>query len=108
MKSSLLLVCLMASFLSPTCHAGFVSGNKLLADLSENNEFGEAYGFGYLIGVFDANEGITHCVEFDGVTQGQIKQAAIEYLEAHAEDLHRPADWLLKRAFRESSPCPER
>lgn len=61
------------------------------------------YYFGYVIGVFDAQE--TRLCRSKGVTQGQILSIVNNYINAHPEQWTRPAAVVVFQALKQAFPC---
>lgn len=64
----------------------------------------DAAAFGYLIGVHDAVSGTLVC-SGDGVTQGLVVKAVLQYLRSHPETLNNSADTLVVAALKGVWPC---
>ena len=90
-------------------YAHFETGNSLYEKLKleltgTTKDFGDRmFAFGYVVAVFDSYEGLLW-EEPLGITQGQVRDVAIRYLEEHPESRHEPAKNLLMAAFREAFP----
>ena len=104
MKTRILLI-IVAPLLSFSVQAGFQSGNELLTDIGKGSGGDYMFAMGYVVGVFDAFSGLSHCVTANGVTQWQAILIAKKYLESHPEELHKEADVLLQEAFKAAFPC---
>jgi hypothetical protein len=99
---------LVALAFSSSAQAAFQSGNDLLSDLDKKDPLTYAFAMGYVAGVFDAYSVVSHCVTVNGVTQGQVALIAKKYLESHPEELHKPTDVLLQKAFKVVFPCSKK
>lgn len=85
----------------------YKSGYELQAQCSNKNnlfELGQCYGF--IIGTLEAgNDGRTFCIPSRGVTNGQIYDLVIRYLDAHPQQLQVFAATLVLVAVGASFPC---
>jgi len=90
-------------------YADFETGNTLYQKLNrkltgDDKIFGDkVYATGYVVGVFDAYEGLLWTAPV-GLIQGQVIGVATKYLEDHPESRHEPATDLLTKAFEEAFP----
>lgn len=91
-----------------TAHAEFYTGNILLNRLQSESTVEKAVALGYVMGVFDANQGATHCAGNRDITAGQIKDMARAYLENNPTTRNRTADILLGELFKKAWPCTGR
>lgn len=95
---------ILASVLvSCSVHAEFKDGNKLLAELSGNTS-DYIHGIGYVMGVYDTTQGITHCPPAN-VTAGQVTDMVKRYMEVNPDIRHNTADRIIGVVLRRSWPC---
>lgn len=100
---------LLIALLFPiAAHAEFYTGNILLDKLQSHNTIDKAVALGYVMGVFDANQGATHCAGNRDITAGQIQDMARAYLENNPSNRNRTADILLGELFKKAWPCTGR
>jgi hypothetical protein len=85
-----------ALLMSQAVQASFVSGNDLLSDMRASETFRRLYAIGYIAGVADTSQHITHCPP-DNVTLGQVKDMVEMYLIANAAERNKAADILIVR-----------
>ena len=107
----------LLSFLSFSCGAEFKDGNTLYAQLVDfardqsNNVVGASHGFGYVIGVVDALNGVRHpstklCFSIpDGVRARQLTDTVRMYLENNPQMRHYSANSLVATALSIAFPC---
>ena len=98
-----LVLCL--SLFSFSAHADFRDGNKLLADLNDGGVIFPAVGLGYVIGVADALNGVTHCMPA-GVTAGQLRDMVRNFLTNTPAIRHLPAADAVTYVLRQTWACP--
>lgn len=86
-------------------YAEFKDGNKLLAQL-RGDSMDYVHALGYVIGIYDALQGVTHCPPAN-VTAGQVADMVRQHLEAAPSLRHLTGDrhvsYVLKRAW----PCAD-
>lgn len=112
MKFLAISLLLIASIISPSmASAGyFKSGNDLQTGLLKwhgdptGNYVEASLAHGYVIGVFDALDGVLFCSP-SGVTQGQVSQVVLKHLGASPETLHETGSMLVIRALQSTWPC---
>ena len=83
----------------------FISGNQLLAGLSDGSPSADALG--YIAGVFDSGLGVLHCAPA-GVSLGQVADMVKATLTDLPTVRHRPGHLFVLYALRDAWPCPER
>ena len=89
--------------------AEFWSGNDLLAKIKSVEAGDRIQAVGYVMGVFDATNGVAHCgANFPNITSGQTRDVARQYLEMNPGTRDVIADVLLRAAFAANWPCPEK
>jgi hypothetical protein len=89
----------------------FYSGNELLKACEDHNLICP----GYIAGVVDGARAIAHweklgnpgfCTPDNGVTLGQLRRIAENYMRANPQNLHLTASSLVLNAITEAFPCP--
>lgn len=109
-KTVILLAALLMS--SIAAHAGFRTGNDVLAGCQSDRAIEQMYCVGYVDGVVGtlviaaASYKVPRlvCVP-DGVTTGQTVKVVERFLEAHPEELHKDARFLVYWALIDTWPC---
>lgn len=97
---------ILAALLAGSAHAEFKTGNKLLSQI--NGDLADyANAVGYVTGVYDTLQSITHCPP-GGVTAGQITDMVKNYLETNPEMRHNTADRIIGAVLKRAWPCAER
>jgi len=103
MKRWASIILLAASTAQADSNIGFTDGNKLYERLN-----GEAtdllYAYGYISGVSDTGQGVTHCVDRN-VTVGQLSDMVKQFLSANPGDRHYQADTIVIHVLKSSFPC---
>jgi len=89
-----------------SAHAEFKSGNTLLAQIKGDN-LDYIHANGYVIGVYDTLQGVTHCPPA-GITAGQVTDIVKNYLEVNPETRHNSADRLIGIVLKSTWPCAQR
>lgn len=95
-----------------------VNGNQLYEDLKEwkksersqnSNLFKMGRSLGYIQGLteMDSLEGKTMCVPSE-VTNGQVMDVILNFLEKYPENRHKSAAVLTSFAIWEAFPCPQK
>lgn len=97
---------IIAALCAGAAHAEFKSGNTLLAQIKGDN-IDYIHANGYVIGVYDTLQGVTHCAPA-GVTAGQVTDMVKRYLEASPETRHNSADRLIGIVLRDVWPCAKK
>ena len=65
--------------------------------------------YGYAIGVYDVGVHVWFCPSTErGITVGQVSDIAKNWLANNAHRRHESAEKLLKEAFSQVWPCPQR
>ena len=89
-------------------HAEFETGNTLMAKMTGESPQ-RMFALGYVAGVFDANQRVTHCApDGPGITNGQINDIVFSYLSNNPSIRHRTADVLIQDALKQIWPCANR
>jgi hypothetical protein len=85
----------------------YKSGYELRAQCSNKNDlFDLGLCYGFIMGTVEAgNDGKTYCIPSRGVTNGQIYDIVIRYLDAHPDQLNAFAATLVMVAVGASFPC---
>lgn len=91
---------------SLSVQAEFYSGNRLYDLLTSTNENQRSVGLGFVIGVHDAHEKVTHCSP-DNVTAGQVRDIVLQALSGAPSIRHRNAEQLVWQTLKATWPCPE-
>ena len=103
MKKMLLVGLLVAGNVQADTSMNYVDGNALL-----NRMNGEAsdmmYAIGYVAGVSDVGQGVTHCAPAN-VTVGQATDMVKQYLANNPGDRHYQADTIIKNILTSTWPC---
>lgn len=87
--------------------AEFMSGNDLLNKQRSSSVVDNMVALGYVQGVFDASQSVSHCAS-GAVTAGQVNDMARQYLEMYPSIRNKTADVLLTELFRKTWPCANR
>lgn len=96
------LACAMAP---AAASASYMSGNTLLTRLQESAPVVErSMAAGYVIGVYDAFSGITHCPP-SSVTVGQLIDMTMTWLQARPSTSHQPAETHVMLMLATTWPC---
>lgn len=90
---------------NPFARAEFETGNKLYQNMTSNSTGEKMYAIGYVAGVFDAWQHISHCPPTNNVTLGQVHDLIKNYLEYNPAIRHRTADVLIKEVLQKTWPC---
>ena len=107
MKKLLLVLCVALH--TTTARAEFETGNTLYTKMQDQSNGERMYVMGYVTGVFDAHQHISHCLPSNvNVTIGQVTDIARMYLQNNPSIRHKTADVLLRDAFRAIWPCANR
>jgi hypothetical protein len=97
-----------ASLLSVTAHAGgFWTANQLLTRLQSTNTFEQGAAYGYIAGVHDLGDRITHCGPA-GITLQQVVDLTRRELVNRPESRHNSADIYVVDALSKAWPCKKR
>lgn len=84
--------------------AEFLDGNQLLARMN-GTALDQAVATGYVMGVFDAHQNVSHCAP-DRITNIDLTKAMKIYLEhSSTRNMLASADMLLSAAFEAMWPC---
>jgi len=96
--------------LATNCFASFYTGNEIYARLmdwkseSPSNMTTASVGAGYVIGVYDALNGLSFCSP-GGVNQGQIRDIVFNYLRDNPQIRQKDAYILVVQALNKAFPC---
>lgn len=99
---------------SAGARADFQNGNELYADCTEEPvSFNRGHCLGYVVGIADVLQhpgsrvgDFATCLA-KGVTEGQVRDVALQFLTQHPELRHYAAAYLVARALAEAFPCPK-
>jgi hypothetical protein len=93
--------------------ASFRDGNQILLECKEEGTIGYGYCVGYIASASDtaemwANQGFMKkaICHPENVSQGQLRQIVVKFLEENPEKLHLSADSLVVTALIRAFPCP--
>ena len=98
---------IVLSIVSCTAQAEFFTGNMLLEQLTSTSEVQRNFGLGFVIGVHDAHEKVTHCSP-DSVTTGQVRDVVLQALLKVPEHRHQNAERLVWQILQITWPCKDR
>ncbi len=111
--SFLTVLAIMVLFIPLDSTAQFYNGNKLVEFMREHDRFDRgdqnasllsaARFSGYVIGVYDATEGIVFATQ-SNVTVGQINAVVGKYLKENPEKWNQPAHLLVIEALQKAFP----
>lgn len=87
--------------------AEFMDGNILLHKQRSSSVVENMVALGYVQGVFDATQQITHCAP-NSILAGQVNDLVKQYLEHNPALRNKTADVLLSDLFRKTWPCVNR
>lgn len=85
--------------------AEFETGNKIYQHMISSSSAERMYSMGYVAGVFDAWQHISHCPPTSNVTLGQVHDLVKNYFEYNPAIRHRTADVLIKEVLQKTWPC---
>lgn len=85
-------------------HAEFKDGNMLLHDIDDDGYVNPSVALGYIAGVFDTGQGVTHCAPAN-VTQGQVRDMVRSYLVNYPSVRANMADRIVIHVLRSAWPC---
>lgn len=86
-------------------HAEFWDGNELFARMTEDGTFyKKGTAMGYVLGVYDALQGITHCPP-GNVSAGQVYDMVKLHLEKIPAARHLPASSHVEYVLTKAWPC---
>ena len=95
-------------YFSSASQAFFYAGSKLYGflerDMRGSVDFEVGLGDGYVIGVYDAIDGVLVCCPV-GVTVKQVKHVVFNYMQKHPESWDKSADISVVSALREVWSC---
>jgi hypothetical protein len=94
---ALLLVC-------STAQAEFFTGNDLLAKMESDHIVDRSMALGYVVGVSDTGDGVTHCPPAN-ITTGQVRDLVKGHLTRNPGSRHFSADSLITNLLRTTWPC---
>lgn len=80
-----------------------LTGNELKGYLGNDVGLNKGIAYGYMEGVIDARAREI-CLP-NGVSKGQMIDIVVNYLNAHPEVLHQPADDIVFFAITKAWPC---
>jgi hypothetical protein len=87
-------------------HADFFTGNMLLSRMNSSEHIETSLALGYVMGVSDAYQNITHC-SGSQVTSGQTRDVVKLYLQNNPSIRDVAAELLIMFALSEAFPCPK-
>ena len=102
MTRKLLVVCLTT--LPIVANAEFLSGNELLSRMQDQSHGLNMMALGYVGGVFDAGQSVTHCAPAT-VTLGQVRDMAKNHMIINPESRNSSADSIILNILRRTWPC---
>jgi hypothetical protein len=89
---------------SLTAHAEFFTGNDLLAKIDSDSIVDRSMALGYVVGVSDTGDGVTHCPPAN-ITTGQVRDLVKGHLTRNPGSRHYSADSLITNLLRTTWPC---
>lgn len=92
-------------FVPSMAMAEFETGNKIYQHMTSNITGERMYAMGYVAGVFDAWQHVSHCPPSNALTLGQVHDLVKNYLEFNPAIRHRTADVLIKEILQKTWPC---
>jgi hypothetical protein len=98
----------VALVLCGSAHAEFWSGNDLLTRIQSNEYADRSLALGYVMGVFDSSRGTLHCNNIEGVTAGQVRDIAKNYLINNPQYRHMSADLIVGVSLGQVWPCAQK
>jgi len=99
---ALLLVMLLAAGSAQAQE--FLTGNTLLSNCKAADISSKSVCLGYVVGAHDAAAGSVICSP-DNVTQGQVRDVVVRWLEANPDKRHISADRAVMIALGSVWPC---
>lgn len=103
MKRWASVILLAASTAQADSSINYIDGNKLYSKLT-GDSIDLIFGYGYISGVSDTGQGVTHCLDAN-VTVGQLSDMVKQYLTTNPEVRHYQADTLVVHVLKSSFPC---
>lgn len=97
----------LAALMCGTAHADFLLGNDLFSRLQSDKVVERAVGLGYVMGVFDVGQNITHCAPAN-VTSGQIKDMVQQHLDSVPAARHMAAESHVSYILGKTWPCAKK
>lgn len=101
MKHTLTAVALL---LATASQASFYTGEQLMQDLEKEGKTEAAVAQGYVIGVFDINDHVAHCVP-KGVPTFDLVTAVHRYLRQNPQVRQLQGDLLVTMYLSSKYPC---
>lgn len=98
---------LIPALLCGTAHAEFWSGNELLARINSSESYDRGTAIGYIMGVFDATHGVSHCPPTT-VTAGQVRDMVTKALNDAPSVRHLAADGFVIYPLKTAWPCAKK
>lgn len=95
---------IIAALVCGTAHADFKDGNKLLSELQSQDNLDWGISMGYIEGVADAWNGVTHCMS-SNTTAGQLRDMVKQYLERNPAIRHYLAERVIREVMKATFPC---
>lgn len=95
------------AFVPMMAHAEFMDGNILLQKQRSTSVVENMVALGYVQGVFDANQQVSHCAP-NTILAGQVNDLVRQYLEYNPALRNKTADVLLSDLFKKTWPCANR
>ncbi len=89
---------------APAARAEFLSGNQLLTHMNSSQVAEQAVALGYVMGVHDADRGVTHCSPLEA-TNGQINDMVRKFLMNNPQVRHTAADAIVSHVLKAQWPC---
>ena len=97
----------IAALMCGTAHAEFWTGNELLSRINSNDPYERGTSLGYVMGAFDASQGVTHCPP-PTVTAGQVRDMVTKTLNDGAAARHMSADSFVTYTLKAAWPCAKK
>lgn len=103
MKALLVVGLLAAGVAHADSSMNYIDGNKLYEKL--NGDIGDQmYAYGYIAGVSDTGQGVTHCADRN-VMLGQLVDMVKLHLTSYPGDRHFQADNIVIHVMKSTWPC---
>ena len=94
-------------FVPSLAMAEFYTGNTLLSKMQSKSSVDHGLALGYVLGVHDAQEGLTHCSPAN-ITAGQVHDMVKQALEVLPSIRNETADIIVQAVLSAEWPCKDK
>ncbi len=102
------LISLSILLLSSAVNAGWKTGNTLKAQCDSTSVSEAMFCMGYIVGAVEVMESLKYVCTPAGVTQGQLRDIFVKFVNSNPEKAHKDADLLILDSMTASFPCPKK